>query len=125
MNYMVIKKEIIEDLSKLLNLQFTGIEQDWDIEMADVSKIEDFICFYNKKNLSNELKVGTMALILASFEEFLNENDLNIDDRWNEIKFILETEKNLFHDLIKYWSLSDEVEEFDAFRITPLIRTIK
>ena len=46
---MVLKKEIIEDLSKQLNLRFTGIEQDWDIEMADASKIEDFICFYNKK----------------------------------------------------------------------------
>ena len=66
-----------------------------------------------------------MALIPASFEEFLNENDLNIDERWSDIKFILESEKNLFHDLIKYWSLSDEVEEEDAFRITPLIRTIK
>jgi len=42
---MILKKEIIEQLSNELALPFTGIEQDWDIEMADSNRINDFLEF--------------------------------------------------------------------------------
>lgn len=122
---MILKKEIIEQLSKELSLPFTGIEQDWEIEMADSNRINDFLEFYNQNDLSTDKKVAVISLILASYEDFLNENVLEIDDRWNEIKFILESERLIFIDLINYWSLSNEVEEDNLFRITPLIRSIK
>ncbi|MEO4004178.1 hypothetical protein [Flavobacterium sp. CAU 1735] len=122
---MILKKEIIEQLSKELSLPYTGIEQDWDIEMADSNRIDDFLEFYHQNDLSTDKKVAVISLILASYEDFLNENDLEIDDRWNKIKFILESERLIFNDLIKYWSLSNEVEEDNLFRITLLMRNIK
>ena len=61
--------------------------------------------------------------LLASYDNFLNDNDLKIDERWNKIKLILESEKVIFADLINYWSLDNEVA--DIFRITPLLRTIR
>jgi len=108
-----------------LSLPFTGIEQDWEIEMADSNRINDFLEFYNQNDLPTDKKVAVISLILASYDDFLNQNNLEIDNRWSEIKFILESEKLIFIDLINYWSLSNEVEEDNFFRITPLIRSIK
>lgn len=122
---MILKKEIIEQLSKELSLPFIGIEQDWDIEMADSNRINDFLKFYHQNDLSADKISGVMSLILASYEDFLNENDLEIDERWNDIKFILESKRVILIDLINYWSLSNEVEKDNFFRITPLMRNIK
>lgn len=122
---MILKKEIIEQLSKELLLPYSGKEQDWDIEMADSNRINDFLKFYQQNDLSVDEKIAVMSLILASYEDFLNENDLKIDDRWKDVSFILETERVIFVDLINYWSLSNEVEEDNLFRITPLMRKIK
>lgn len=121
---MILKKEIIEQLSKELSLPFTGIEQDWDLEMANSNRISDFLKFYKQNNLSVSKKIAVMSLILASYNDFLNENNLENDDKWNEIKSVLKSEKMIFDVLIDYWSLSNELEEDNLFRITPLIRQI-
>lgn len=115
----------MEQLSKELALPYTGTEQDWEIEMANSNRINDFVQFYQQNDLSVDKKVAVMSLILASYEDFLNENDLEIDDRWNEIKSILKSERVIFVDLIDYWSLNNEVEEDNLFRTTPLMRNIK
>lgn len=121
---MNFKKEIIEELNKELALPFTGVEQDWDIEMADSNRIIDFLKFYNENDLSVDKKIAVISLVLASYEDFLNENDLEIDVRWNDIKTILKSERRIFIDLIDYWALPNEVEKAFFFRLTPLIRNI-
>lgn len=119
---MILKKKIIEQLSKKLLLPYTGIEQDWDIEMANSNRINDFLKFYQQNDLLVDEKIAVMSLILASYEDFLNESDLEFDYRWDDISFILESERVIFEDLINYWSLSDEIGEDNIFRITLLIR---
>jgi len=114
----------MEQLSKELLLPYTGTEQDWDIEMADSNRINDFLNFYQQNDLSADKRVAVVSLILASYEDYLSENDLRIDDRWNEIKTILESEGVIFADLIHYWSLGNEIGEDNLFRITTLIRSV-
>jgi hypothetical protein len=122
---MILKKDTIEQLSKELLLPYTGAEQDWEIEMANSKRINDFLRFYLQNDLSTDKKIAVMSLILASYEDFLNENNLEIDDRWDEIKSILESQKLIFEDLINYWSLFNEVDEDNLFRISPIMRNIK
>ena len=120
---MIVRKEIIEQLSKELSLSFTGAEQDWDIELADKRRVVEFISFYKKYNLSIEKKYATMSLILASYDKFLNDKEIDRDNKWDKIKLILSSEKEIFNDLIEYWSAANEIE--DVFRITPLIRGLR
>jgi len=122
---MILRKEIIEQLSKELSLPYTGIEQDWDIEMANSKRINDFLKFYQQNDLSDDRKTAVMSLILASYDDFLNESNLEDDDRWDEIKSILESERVILADLINYWSLCNEVDKDNLFRITPLVRGVK
>ncbi|UTA66459.1 hypothetical protein [Emticicia sp. 21SJ11W-3] len=121
---VIIKKEIVEQLSKELSLPYTGIEQDWDIEMANSNRINDFLNFYHQNDLSADKRVAVMSLTLVSYEDYLNEYDLDIDDRWNEIKLILESKRMIFIDLIDYWSLNNEIREDNLFRITPFMRNV-
>lgn len=120
---MILRQETLERLSKLLNLPFTGAEQDWDVEMADQNRIDEFIIFYNEVELTEEMKYATMSLIVASYDDFLNSQELDKDDRWDEIKKLLISEKTVFKDLIEYWAI--ESEAIDLFRVTPLIREVK
>lgn len=122
---MILKKEIIEPLSKELLLPYTGIEQDWDIEMADSNRIDEFIKFYKDRSLCDNQKVALMSLILSSYDDFLNNNNLEVDKRWNEIKSIIKSERLIFVDLVEYWSLSNEIVQDNFFRITPLLRKLK
>lgn len=120
---MILKKESIEKISNKLSLPFNGIEQDWDIEMANSKRITEFIKFYQQnKNLTTDEKFAVMAILLASYEDYLNENDLNIDDRWFKIKSLLSNNYIIFKELIDKWSLVNETIESDFFKITLLIR---
>lgn len=120
---MILRKEIIEQLSKELSLPYMGFEQDWDVELADKNRVDEFISFYNDNDLSTEMKYATISIILASYDDFLNDKELYRDYRWCEIEKILKSEKEVFRDLIEYWTIDSKVE--NAFRITPLIREAK
>ncbi|MCE1169519.1 MAG: hypothetical protein LWX70_15640 [Sphingobacteriia bacterium] len=120
---MILRKEIIEQLSRKLSLPYMGFEQDWDVELADKNRIDEFISCYNENDLSAEMKYATMSILLASYDDFLNDKELDIDYRWYEIEIILKSEKGIFRDLIEHWAVDSEIE--NIFRITPLIREIK
>lgn len=120
---MILRKEIIEQLSKKLSLPYMGFEQDWDVELADKNRVDEFISYYNENDLSAEMKYATMSIILASYDDFLNDKELDIDYRWHEIEKILKSENGFFRDLIEYWAVDSEIE--NIFRITPLIRETK
>jgi hypothetical protein len=121
---MIFSKKIVESLSKKLLLPFTGLEQDWELEMANSERVSDFLHFYNQGNLSTEELRAIMALILASYDDFLNENNLEVDDRWGEIKEAIEKKKDIYCDLLNYWALNGTMGSENLFRITPLIRKI-
>lgn len=120
---MILRKEIIEQLSRKLSLPYMGFEQDWDVELADKNRIDDFISYYNENDLSAEMKYATMSILLASYDDFLNDKELDVDYRWYEIEIILKSEKGIFRDLIEHWAVDSEIE--NIFRITTLIREIK
>lgn len=123
---MYFKKEVLEKISKALLLPYNGDEQDWDLEMANPDRLDEFIRHYNDSCLnSDEEKKTLMALILSSYDDFLNKTGQEVDNKWFEIRDILKNNKDLFVNLIDYWSLDDEVKNENLFKITKLVREIK
>ena len=51
-----------------------------------------------------------MSLIIASYDDFLNENNVEIDFRWHSIKAMLAKDRIHFEELINYWSLHNEID---------------
>jgi len=114
---MILKQDIIMALCKKLSLPYKGTEQDWDIEMADSSRINEFIDLYHQHDLAFEERMALMSLIVTSYDDYLNEHDASVDYRWDRIRAMLVKYKEHFVELINYWPMHNET---DIFRITPL-----
>lgn len=122
---MFVRQDTLKRLSENLSLPYTGTEQDWELEMADASRIDEFIEYYKNNLLSKDEKYALISLIIASYDDVLSLGKLRIDHNWTMIKTLLEKDRILFADLISYWKLEDETDDDNLFAITPLIRTIK
>lgn len=123
---IILRKDAVEYINKIFSFQCIGIEQDWELEMANPSRINEFMSFYLDTQLSVDRKRALMALILASYDDLLNETKLGVyaNELWNKIKHVLESEKDIFSDLIAYWSCEKEINPDNYFKLTPFIREI-
>lgn len=121
---MILKKEAIESISQKLSLPFTGVEQDWDLELASSERVNEFVFFYQGTSLSLEEKKALMSLVFASYDDYLNEHEIDKDELWSEIVLLVQSDKDLFKELINYWSLEGETSPENYFKITPIVRKI-
>ena len=96
--------------------------QDWEYEVADPNRLDEFLKFYLNNKLSPTEKRILIKLILESYNDYVGEKGFNIDYT-KELTIILEKEKTLCKDIIKVWSCEGEELE-DAYYITPIIRKI-
>lgn len=118
-----LKRRAVKFISQKLNLPVTGGEQDWDIELADPTRIEEFVMLFKQDSgLDTEQKYALMALILASYEDAL-QGGQPLNGSWDYIKKTLKNDLT-YSDLIEYWSLPTENNEGNLFGITPYIRSL-
>lgn len=64
-----VRKESAIKLNKLLELDSTVDEQDWELELADIGKITSMLNLLENKTLNFHDKIALSHLIVASFEE--------------------------------------------------------
>lgn len=121
---MILTKEAIESISQKLSLPFTGVEQDWEVELASSERVNEFVSFYQGTSLSSEEKKALMSLVFASYDDYLNEHEIDKNELWSEIVLLVQSDKALFKELINYWSLEGETSPENYFKITPLVRGI-
>lgn len=122
---MILEKEAIGSISKKLGIQFLGYEQDWEIEMADSNRVEEFILFYKKATLSKNEKIVLFTLILASYDDYLSEKIIDEDELWYLIIEIMRFETETVKEVVDYWSLVGERHPENLFKITPLIKDLQ
>jgi len=97
--------------------------QDWEYIVANASRVEEFLAFYENTPLNIEEKFALMVIIIASFDDYLNESNF-CRTIWNRIKNLLEKDKQIHVNTILYWSLEDEDLE-ECFTVTRYMREIK
>lgn len=64
-----VRKESTIKLNKLLELDSTADEQDWEPELADIGKITSMLNLLENKTLNFYDKIALSHLIVASFEK--------------------------------------------------------
>ena len=98
------------------------ILEDWDIELADADRVKEFLDAYDY-DLSHDIKLALMALILASYDDYIGKDkrDVSLEAR---IKTIIDVDKNLFIGLLKYWAVEDEQDAKKCFNLTPFVRDL-
>jgi hypothetical protein len=119
---MVITTQTIDYLNKLLNLPAKGGEQDWAIELADRFRITEFLKIIQSEKLLPTDKYAIMSLVLASYEDLLQNGSDHNFQLWEKIVDTLSDNPNLYKDLLNYWAIWDESDTNNQFMITNLVR---
>ena len=110
----------VKYLNELFHLPASGQEQDWDIEMAEAKRLNEFTDAF-EINMPLAVKQALLSLILASYDDSLKvDKDLD-NHQWNKIKSIIDAEPNHYQQLLAYWAVDDNTT--DRFDITPRIRS--
>ena len=119
-----VTREAIEKLSRELKLlEPDEFSQDWQYEVADLNRLEEFVMFYFDEKLNNNEKFTLMNLILESANDCVQSESLNCKT-WEQIAKILTYDIDINEQILEYWACGDDKIE-DCFYITPLIRKIK
>lgn len=98
-------------LNKALDLPASGKEQDWEIELSNPNRIEEFLDLYQSFNSSRDIKQALMALILASFEDSLWNSTFD-ECLWDKNSEIVRSEFDIFKEVLAPWVVKDNGESF-------------
>lgn len=116
-------RQAMDKFNQLLNLHEDKYMQDWEIELADDTRLDEFLECYHSHAKTNEEKFTLMSLIIASFDDYYWEDESSI--MWGKIKPLLLVDRDLFKPLIEYWCAWDGGDNPEYyFNISPLMREI-
>ncbi|NOU87515.1 hypothetical protein GC102_17235 [Paenibacillus sp. LMG 31460] len=119
-----VTREAIESLVKKLSLPEPGpFTQDWEYEVADVTRINEFLSFYENSSFNEEERFALMIVIIESLNDAIEKGDVD-ESILRKAKELLLKDKAIHTNTIIYWSLESEDLE-DCFAITPFIRCVK
>ena len=116
---IILTKAATAALNQALRLPATGLEQDWDIELADADRIHEFITFMAQQPLDDDTRLALMALILASLDDFSNRQTVPMELA-TAVRQVLQAAGGLYDGLVRQWSSLDG----DEFSISPLMRSL-
>jgi hypothetical protein len=88
-------------LNEILYLNSTGREQDWDIELSDPDRIDDFLTLL-KATREVEMEEALLSLILSSFEDAKYEEKFRVAD-WEQLTGILVAKNRDYSLVIEKW----------------------
>lgn len=113
-----------EKLSKRLGLFWDEETQDWDLIVSDPSKLDIFLNVYQTELKDDDDKFTLMGLIIASFDDCLEETNTDFEKKWKVCRTILEKECFLHYSSIMYWSFLEGKDEESIFSLTPYMREV-
>jgi hypothetical protein len=119
-----VTREAIESLVKKLSLPKPGpFTQDWEYEVVDDTRINEFLSFYESSSLNEEEKFALMIIIISSINDATVKGDAD-ESILGKAKELLLQDIAIHTNTILYWSLENEDLD-DCFAITPFIRCVK
>ena len=98
-----VRKESAIKLNKLLELDSTGNEQDWELELADIGKITSMLNLLENKTLNFHDKIALSNLIVASFEKEDEELSTAGKDRVKIFADFLDDNLQIKNIIQEYW----------------------
>ena len=134
-------------INEKLPLNATGEEQDWEIELANGDRLEEFIDYAKNYKVNDEEDYAVMALVAASFDllisgrithlveddyyELFDRHEYKIEkiytkeeiDLWEQVKGLIFERYSLFGDIVEYWAVPDP--DNNPYASTAFYRSLK
>ena len=98
--------------------------QDWEWQVADPHRIDEFLSAYEGAALSEDERFTLMETLIQSFEDL--DAPLAAEPRWSRLLELLDRNVALHAHSICYWSLieNENQDPDDCWRVTPFMQTI-
>ena len=120
---MVTKKAIDNLIKKLKLPEYDEFSQDWEYEVANIERLEEFIEYYQNVDMDIDEKFTLMIIILESCNDAKQENKLQ-KETWDKVEELVIKDKIIHNLTINYWSCIENENIEDCFYITPLVRKL-
>ena len=103
--------EAQQSLAKRLGHFYSDDMQDWEWEVADPARFEEYVDLYETETLSDDEKFSLMEIILQCIEEA--ESDATRKAKWIRVVAHLRGNFRLHESTLQYWAMweADEVDQ--------------
>jgi hypothetical protein len=115
-------KAAIEKLAAIFSLPIDPYSQDWQWEVADPTRIPEFLGEYKNGTLTDDEKFTLLEILLQSFEE--SALDLKSNAHWYELLKLIGNNYKLHEYTVWYWSAADAKTKDEQWIITPYMREL-
>ena len=109
-----------ESLARRFDLPNEEGMQDWEYEVADFDRIDDYLVAYQSGELSDDERFSLMEMLM---EAFRGSDGLETSTRFGLVLKLIEASMGLHLYTIWYWACMDSELE-DAFENAPFMREI-
>lgn len=101
-NYYGPTLDAAKEVNRLLGLNATGVEQDWEIEFANSSAIDAMLDVLSRQQLAADVRAALCLLMLASFEDAFDVGDVD-SDRMLHAAALLQQDADVLERMRFYW----------------------
>lgn len=112
----------IDSLAKRFGLKNHPDMQDWEWEVADDTRIDEFLAAYESGALDDDERFTLMETILQSFEELPHPVDK--DPRFAKLLALLGRNVALHRHTIWHWCAYEVGDLGEAFQVSPYMRSL-
>lgn len=112
----------IDKLAARFELRNEPLMQDWEYEVADAERIDEFLDAYRSAELDDDERFTIMETLVQSNESWFASGAWH--PRWPELLDLITANAALHASTIVYWALVDEDEKSNCWAVTPFMRRI-
>lgn len=99
-----------QSLAKRLNLPYSEEMQDWEWEVAQPERFQEFIVFLEREALTDDERFSLVEILVQCVEEILeNTSNPNLErcKEWKAVVKAIELRPRLHASTLQYWSEGD------------------
>lgn len=111
-----------KELALRFALPFAEDMQDWEWEVADVERFDEFIGVYRLASLSDDERFSLMEMLIQCTEDMTLQS--NYAAAWSTIEPLLLSRPDLHRSTVAYWACLHEAEPVARFRVSGNMRQL-
>ena len=109
----------INSLARRFDIKTETWMQDWEWQVADPDRIDDFLAAYESTDLTDDERFTLLEMLIQSFEDL--DHSLFFEPRWERLLALIDQNIELHIHTVWYWSVEGSPID-EAWRVTPFMR---
>ena len=105
-----------------LQLPYSESAQDWEWEVADPSRLAEFVAVYEREPLNIAERSSLMEIIVQCAEDLSATS--HGDAAWSQVERLLRTHPEIHLATVRYWACLEAGGAAEACGVTPKMRAL-